>query len=207
MQITPTHLLVAVDLAATFVFALEGASAGVVAGLDVFGVLVIAFVTALVGGIVRDLLLGQAPPAALRTIRYPLTALAGGLAVVLVYQLINSITPWVLTGLDAAGLSLFAVAGAAKALDYRSNVVTAILLGAITAVGGGVVRDMMLNEVPIVLRAHIYAVAALAGAAVVVGVDRFRCPRALSMSLGAGVCFLLRILSVWQHWNLPRVNG
>ena len=207
MPIKPTTLLSTVDLGATFVFAIEGAAAAAAAGLDLFGVLVVAFATSLAGGIVRDLLLGEAPPEALRSVRYPVTAFAGGAVVIVVYQLVNSISSWIITGLDAVGLSLFAVAGAAKALNHRSTALTAIMLGTITAVGGGVVRDILLNEVPVVLRANIYAVAALTGAAVLVGADRLRWPRVWSMSLGAAVCFLLRILSASQHWNLPRVNA
>jgi uncharacterized membrane protein YeiH len=206
LVITPAKLLTAVDLAATAVFALEGAAAGVIAGLDVFGMLVIAFCTALVGGIARDLLLGDTPPAALRSIVYPVVAFAGGAVVFISYQVVNSIPSWLLTGLDAAGLSLFAVLGARKALDHRLNGLAAALLGTVAAVGGGVVRDVLLNRVPIVLTAHVYAVAALAGAAVVVIGQKLGWARTAGLAAGAAACFALRIVSVTQHWNLPRVH-
>lgn len=207
MRITPSALLKWTDLAATLVFAVEGASAAVVAGLDVFGLLVIAFVTALVGGIIRDVLLGDTPPASLRSVDYAGFAFLGGAGVFLAYQFVSSIPSWLLTTLDAAGLGLFAVTGAAKALDHGMNELVAVLLGTITAVGGGVVRDMMLNRVPVVLHEHVYAVAALSGALVMVAGTRISRSRPIAMAAGAAACFLLRIVSAWQEWNLPRVHG
>jgi uncharacterized membrane protein YeiH len=111
----------------------------------------------------------------------------------------------VIVGLDAAGLALFAVAGAEKALDYDINPFLAVLMGGITGVGGGTVRDVLLAQVPAVLRADVYAVAALAGAAVLVAGLKLGGPRILMAILGAVVCFGLRVVAVWQHWNLPRV--
>jgi uncharacterized membrane protein YeiH len=107
--------------------------------------------------------------------------------------------------LDAMALALFAVAGTEKALDYKLNPFIAALLGTVTAVGGGTVRDIFLAQVPRVLNVDIYATAALAGAAVVVACRKLKFPPVWSAVLGGSVCFLLRVVAVWQHWSLPKV--
>ena len=205
MRITTGRVLTGADIAATWLFAVEGAITARYADLDVFGVVVIAFVTALVGGIIRDVLIGYTPPASLRGALYPLTAFAGAAVVMALDQFVDRIPIGLLQLTDAAGLALFAVVGAMKALDFDIHAFTAALLGAVSAVGGGVVRDVLLNTVPGVLRQDIYAVAALAGAAVTVLARRWHAARAVAMTLGFVVCFLLRIVSLWQGWNLPRL--
>jgi uncharacterized membrane protein YeiH len=107
--------------------------------------------------------------------------------------------------LDAAGLALFAVAGAGKALEYGITPLLAILMGAVTGAGGGTVRDVLLAQVPGVLHSDVYASAALAGAAVVAVGMKLKMPRGLAMTLGAAFCFVLRMVAVWRHWNLPKV--
>ncbi len=200
---TPRHLLAAVDLVATAVFALEGALVGIVAELDVFGVLVIGAVTATGGGIVRDVLIGDIPPAALRQHRYLAAALGGGLLAIAFQGVIGEIPSWLLTGLDAAGLALFAVAGTAKALQFGLLPIMAAIMGTITGVGGGTLRDIFLGEVPAVLRADIYAVAALAGALIVLLVRRAGGPLWAAMTVGAAVTFTFRVAAVAGDWNLP----
>jgi len=198
------RLLTTVDLLATAVFALEGALIGIDFRLDVFGVLVIAIVTATAGGVLRDLLIGDVPPASIRNVRYPVTAVAGGAVAILIGSLITGLTPsWVLTGLDAAGLSLFAVAGAAKAADAGLVLPMCAVMGALTAVGGGTVRDVLLGRVPTVLRSDIYAVAALLGAAVMLALGRAGLRRPVAMAVGAAACFGLRVAAVAGRWNLP----
>jgi len=198
------RLLTTVDLLATAVFALEGALIGIDFRLDVFGVLVIAIVTATAGGVLRDLLIGDVPPASIRNVRYPVTAVAGGAAAILIGSLITGLTPsWVLTGLDAAGLALFAVAGAAKAADAGLVLPMCAVMGALTAVGGGTVRDVLLGRVPTVLRSDIYAVAALLGAAVMLALGRAGLRRPVAMAVGAAACFALRVAAVAGRWNLP----
>lgn len=206
MRITAGRLLTLADQSATFLFAVEGALAAVLVGLDLFGILVIAFVSALVGGIIRDLLIGYTPPAALRGASYPVIAFAGGVLVFLLHQTVQEIPTGLLLWSDAAGLALFAVVGATKAMDFRLNPLVAALLGMVSAVGGGVVRDILLNTVPAILRTDIYAVAALAGAATTVLALRLGAPRAVAMALGFAVCFLIRIISAWRGWNLPRIG-
>jgi uncharacterized membrane protein YeiH len=196
-------LLSAVDLAATAVFALEGGLAGIVAGLDVFGVLVIGVVTATAGGVIRDVLIGDVPPAAVRHGRYLAAALTAGGVAIGFQQLVTHIPSWLLTGLDAAGLALFAVAGTAKALDFGLSAGMAAIMGTVTGVGGGTVRDLLLNEIPAILRSDIYAVAALAGAVVMVLVIRVGATRWIAMTAGAVAAFALRVAAAAGDWNLP----
>lgn len=194
------------DLAGTFVFAIEGAMVAIRGQLDLFGVLVLAFATAVGGGIIRDLLLGATPPAALRDWRYAAIAFAAGAATFVLYSAVHAIPAWIVDGLDAAGLALFAVAGTGKALEFGITPLIAVLLGTVTGVGGGTIRDVLLAQVPMVLRADIYATAAMAGAAVMVLGRWLRLPTPLAAAMGGSVCFGLRVVSVWQHWSLPHAT-
>jgi uncharacterized membrane protein YeiH len=204
---TSDTLLLAVDFLGTLVFAIEGGVAAARANLDLLGALVLAFVTALGGGIIRDVLIGAIPPNSIRDWRYGATAFFGAIVAFFLHSLVLEIPASFLTMLDAAGLALFAVAGAEKALNYKIHPFLAILMGGITGVGGGTVRDVLLAQVPTVLRADVYATAALAGAAVVVIGLRLKLPRTPVAICGISVCFLLRMVSVWRHWNLPRLAG
>jgi uncharacterized membrane protein YeiH len=193
------------DFGGTFVFAVEGATAAIRAGLDFFGVMVLSFATALAGGVLRDLLIGAAPPASIRNWRYPVTAFIAGAFTFCFHTWILRIPYPVIIGLDAAGLSLFAVAGTEKALEYGISPFVAALMGTVTGVGGGTIRDIFLAQVPAVLRSDIYATAALAGALVMLAFRRLKFSPAQAGVCGGLVCFLLRVVSVWRHWNLPRV--
>ncbi|HQX79202.1 MAG TPA: trimeric intracellular cation channel family protein [Steroidobacteraceae bacterium] len=197
-----TTLLV-LDLVGTFVFALAGATAGVRRRLDIFGVLVLSLVTASAGGVARDLLIGAVPPAALQDWRYFAAAMLAGIITFLWYPTIERLrTP--VRMFDAAGLALFAVAGAEKSLDFGLHPLMAALLGMLTGIGGGMLRDILLAEVPAVLRSDLYAVAALAGAAVVVAGDALQWSSSLSALAGAILCFVLRMLAIRFDWHLPR---
>jgi uncharacterized membrane protein YeiH len=200
-------LLFAVDLAGTLVFAMEGATASIRGDLDFFGLMVLAFATALGGGIVRDLLIGAVPPGAIRDWRYGAMAFLGGAVVFFLYGTVREIPVPLIMVLDAAGLSLFAVSGAGKSLAYQIQPFVAVLMGTITGVGGGTIRDVLLAQIPTVLRAEIYAVAVLAGAAVMVIGLMLRNSPTLMATAGGVVCFVLRIVSVWQHWSLPRITS
>ena len=198
-------LLQSFDLLGTFVFALEGAMAAIRGDLDFLGLLVLAFVTAVGGGMVRDVLLGAVPPVAIRDWRYGAVAFTGAVAVFFFFHWVQRIpVQWMIT-LDAAGLSLFAIAGTEKALESKIHPLMAVVLGGITGVGGGTIRDLLLAQVPSVLRKDVYAAAALAGALVMVVGLQAKLPRALMMPLGGVVCFLIRMVSVARHWNLPRL--
>lgn len=197
-----TTLLV-LDLVGTFVFALAGATAGVRRRLDIFGVLVLSLVTASAGGIARDLLIGAVPPAALADWRYFAAAMLAGVITFLWYPTIERLrTP--VRMFDAAGLALFAVAGAEKSLDFGLHPLMAALLGMLTGIGGGMLRDILLAEVPAVLRSDLYAVAALAGAGVVVAGDALHWSSNVSALAGAVLCFVLRMLAIRFDWHLPR---
>jgi uncharacterized membrane protein YeiH len=197
------RLLFALDLMGTAVFAVEGTTRGIGAHLDIFGVLVLAFCTALGGGVIRDVLIGAVPVAALRDWRYPVVAFVAGGIAFLMYGLITRIPSMLLTTLDAAGLALFAVAGAEKALMFGMHGFIAVLLGTITGVGGGTVRDLLLAQVPGILRVDVYATAAMAGATMLVIGLRLRLSPAEAAILGAAACFALRMIAVLRHWNLP----
>jgi uncharacterized membrane protein YeiH len=195
-------LVLTLDLLGTFVFALSGAVAGVRRRLDLFGVLVLSFVAANSGGIVRDVLIGATPPAAIRDWRYLAASLLAGVLIFFWYPSIKRLRSPVLI-FDAAGLALFCVAGAQKALVFGLSPVAAALLGMLTGVGGGVARDVLLSEIPAVLRSDIYAVAALAGAAVMVTGDALGVPGAVSACAGAALCFGLRLAAIKLDWHLP----
>ncbi len=190
------------DLGGTFVFALSGAMAGVKHRLDLFGVLVLSFAAASAGGITRDVLIGAVPPAAIGDWHYLGVSLLAGL--VTFHSPLRISARWnpVLV-FDAAGLALFAVTGASKALAHGLNPVTAALLGMLTGVGGGMARDLLLAQVPAVLRADLYAVAALLGAAVVVAAHLLQLPAGPAAILGAALCFGLRVLAIRHRWQLP----
>jgi len=205
-MITTKTLVLVLDLAGTFVFALSGAMAGVRRHLDLFGVFVLSFVAANSGGILRDILIGATPPAAISDWRYLAASLAAGAIVFLWSPVIEKLqTP--VRMFDAAGLALFAVAGAQKALAYGLDPVMAALLGMLTGIGGGIVRDVLLTEVPMVLRADLYAVAALAGAIVVVVGVALAWPSTPVAIFAAILCFGLRMMAVRRGWQLPVARG
>jgi uncharacterized membrane protein YeiH len=171
----------------------------------VFGVGVLAFVAGNAGGVTRDLLIGAVPPAAIQDWRYIAVSLAAGGVTLLGYWNIKRLRPIVLL-LDAAGLGLFAVAGTQKALAFGVNPFVAALLGMLTGIGGGVLRDLLVNEIPIVLRADLYALAALAGAGVVVAGQLLHWSPAPTTITGATLCVGMRLVAIRRGWNLPAAN-
>jgi uncharacterized membrane protein YeiH len=190
------------DLTGTFVFALSGALAGVKRELDLFGVLVLSFAAANSGGITRDLLIGVVPPGAIGDWRYLGVSLFAGVITFYFSSLIVRMSNPVLV-FDAAGLAFFAVAGASKALDHGLNPVMAIVLGMVTGIGGGMVRDVLLAEIPTVLRAELYAVAAMVAAAIVVVGRLLQLPVAAVTALALMACFSLRVMAIRHGWRLP----
>jgi len=202
LLLSTATLLLALDLIGTFVFALSGAASGVNNKLDAFGVGVLAFVAGNAGGVTRDLLIGSVPPAAIKDWRYVAVSLAAGAVTFVWYRNVKRLQSIVLL-LDAAGLALFAVAGTEKALAFGINPFVSALLGMLTGIGGGVIRDLLVNEIPVVLRADLYALAALAGAAVVVAGHLARWPPTATTIAGAILCFGLRIIAIRRGWNLP----
>jgi uncharacterized membrane protein YeiH len=197
----PTLLLV-LNLAGTFVFGLSGGLAGVDARLDAFGMVVLAVVVGLAGGIIRDLLIGI-PPQTFRDWRYLAAAGAAGLVTFLAYRALERLERPILI-LDAGGLALFCVTGASTALDHHVGAVDAIVLGAITGVGGGMLRDILLGEIPVVLRTGLYAIPALIGAAIVVGASKSGTHNLAFPIVGAAVCFVIRLAGLHFDLNVPR---
>ncbi|HEX5557235.1 MAG TPA: TRIC cation channel family protein [Gaiellales bacterium] len=200
----PTLLLV-LNLLGTFVFGLSGGLAGVQARLDAFGIVVLAVVVGLAGGITRDLLIGIAPQT-FRDWRYLAVAGGAGLVTFGAHRLLERLERPILI-LDAGGLALFCVTGASTALEHRLGAVDAIVLGAITGVGGGVLRDILLREIPVVLRAGLYAIPALIGAAIVVAASKSGTHNLAFPLLGAGVCFAIRLAGLYLDLNVPLAPG
>ena len=195
---TFVHIL---DLGGTFVFAISGAVAAVNRRLDIFGILVLSFVTGNFGGITRDLLIGAVPPAALTDRRYLLVSVLAGLITFFWYADVDRLRSPVLL-FDAVGLSFFAVASAPKAITFGLNPVMSALLGMLTGIGGGMTRDVLLTEIPQVLRSDLYAVAALAGAASVVIGDMLGLSYGVSALAGGALCFGLRFMAIRHGWHL-----
>lgn len=197
--------LLVLDLIGTFVFALSGAVAGIRDRLDLFGVLVLSIAAASAGGIMRDLLIGSVPPAAISDWRYLAAALLAGLVVFFGYPISERLRNFrnQILIFDAAGLALFAVVGTQKALGYRLNPVMAALLGVLSGIGGGMLRDVLRAQIPTVLRSELYAVAALAGASVVVLGYVLTLPPAQTAVAGAALCFGIRFIAIRRGWRLP----
>jgi uncharacterized membrane protein YeiH len=197
--------LLVLDLIGTFVFALSGGLAGVKERLDLFGVLVLSFAAASAGGIMRDLLIGSVPPAAISDWRYLAVSLLAGLVMFFWFprsERLHKLSNFVLI-FDGAGLALFAVAGTQKALGYGLNPMMAALLGMLTGIGGGMLRDVLVAQVPTVLRSELYAVAALAGASVVVTGHVLNFPPTAMAISGAVLCFGIRLVAIRRGWRLP----
>jgi len=192
----------AMDLAATFVFAISGATRGVRKQLDLFGVLVVAWVAAVAGGMARDLLIGAVPPAAIANWRYLAVTVVAGLVGFFASDVIARLRTPVLL-FDAAGLCLFAVTGTQKALAYGLSPLMAAMLGMVTCIGGGVARDLLTLQIPTVLRSELYAVAALAGAGTISLGFWLGLPSLPVTLAGAGLCLFLRLMSIYRGWRLP----
>lgn len=194
-------LILVLNLAGTFVFGLTGGLAGVRARLDLLGVIVLAFAVGLAGGVIRDLMIGV-PPVTFRDDGYLAVVTAAGIVSFLARPMLDRVDG-PLTFLDAIGLGLFCVTGASAALDYGVGPVQSVILGAVTGVGGGVVRDVLLREIPIVLRAGLYAVPALVGATVVVVADQTGGHSVLFPILAVVICVAIRLIAVRRGIGLP----
>src|SRR3954469_23760243 len=196
-------LLLALDLTGTFAFALNGALTALrTARLDIVGVVTLGIITAIGGGIIRDVLIGAPPPATFSDWRYLAVAAGGGLVAFFAGRRLERLnTP--ITLLDAAGLSLFAVTGASKALALGLGPAQAVILGAVTAVGGGTLRDVLIRQIPSVLSSGLYAIPALVGAAALVVVTKLGV-YGLGTAVGAGaVCFVIGVVGVRFDLNAP----
>jgi uncharacterized membrane protein YeiH len=194
-------LLLWLNLVGTFVFGLSGGLAAVRGGLDIFGVVVLSGVVALAGGITRDLLIGT-PPETFRDSRYLAAVAAAGLLCFFVGFALDRIQRGVLV-FDAVGLAVFCVTGASKAVHFGLGPAQAVVLGAITGIGGGMLRDVLLRETPTVLRHELYAIPALLGAGVVVGAHKAGSLSPVFPILGACLCFGTRMIGLHYGLDAP----
>lgn len=204
---TASSTFLIVDLTGTFAFALNGALTALrVVRVDIVGVVTLGMCTALGGGIVRDILLDALPPATFSDWRYLTVAAVGGLVAFVFGRHLDRVAKPILI-LDAAGLSLFAVSGALKGLEFGVGFSQAVILGTITAVGGGTLRDVLVREIPSVLTSGLYAIPALLGALVVVAADRLGAAGLPAALVAAGVCFVIRMVGVRYDLNAPVPPG
>ena len=205
--ITEPPLLLVLDLTGTFAFGLNGALTAVrTARLDVVGVVTLGMITALGGGVIRDVCIGSVPPATFRDWRYFALAIGGALIAFALSKWLARLET-LITVFDAVGLSVFAVIGTSKAVEFNLGIGPAVLLGVVTAVGGGTIRDTLLGQVPTVLRSELYAIPALIAAAITVitiHLDVYGLPAA---SAAAAACFIIRMLGVRFGLNAPRPPG
>ncbi|MDT0630823.1 TRIC cation channel family protein [Rubrivirga sp. S365] len=199
-------MLTVLDFVGTFVFAASGALRGVQHRLDLLGVAVVAVATGVGGGLVRDVLLGATPPAALVDERYLVVCLAGAALAAAAAATLVRLRPAVQLA-DAVGLGVFAAMGAAKGAAFGLGPLGVILMGGLTATGGGVIRDVLVLEVPSVLRHDLYATAALAGGAVYAGGAALGIASEVGLGAAAAVATGLRLLAMWRGLRLPRPAG
>ena len=206
MSTEPAPILIVFDLVGIFVFAITGALVAVRKTLDVFGVLFLAGATGLGGGFIRDVLIDATPPAALQDWRYLLVPVGAGLLTFWYHPAIGRAERSI-TVLDAFGLGLFCVTGALKALEYGLGFVPSVLMGTITGIGGGIVRDLLAGRVPAVFRGELYATPAMAGATLGVAGAHTDLPMVLVAFVGACACTGWRLLAMWRHWQAPIPTG
>jgi uncharacterized membrane protein YeiH len=204
---TEPPLLLALDLTGTFAFGLNGALTAVrAARLDVVGVVSLGMITALGGGVIRDVLIGAVPPATFVDWRYFALAVGGALLAYAFSRLLDRLD-MPITVLDAAGLSTFAVIGAGKALDHGLGVGPALALGVVTGVGGGTIRDALILQIPSVLRSDLYAIPALVAAGITVAAVKAGLYALPSALLAVAACFVIRMLGVRYQLNAPGPLG
>ena len=200
------NTITVLDWGGTLVFALSGGLLGVKKGFDLFGVLFLSFVVAVMGGMVRDVLIGSLPPTAITEIHYFLIAIGGGLITFYWSRRLMSLQHQI-SLFDAVGLGLFAVVGTQKAIEHGINPLMAAVMGMLTGIGGGMTRDVLAGDTPFVLRSDLYALAALAGGAVVSAGQLVGAPPFYSMVLGASVCMFLRLMAIYRGWRAPLPRG
>ncbi len=197
------NIIYILDLVGTAAFAASGAWVGVRKHMDLFGVLVLGVVTAVGGGTLRDLLLGDIPPFSLKDETYICIAITISL-IVFINRVKFEAFEKPLLYFDAIGLGTFVVIGTTKALDFQLGFLGAVLMGVMTGTAGGVIRDILANQVPLILRREIYASACVAGGAILVGLEHFGTGRPVAALLAAGTVIVVRLLAIRYDWGLPK---
>jgi uncharacterized membrane protein YeiH len=203
----PSSTVAVADYVGIFVFAVSGGLVAVRKGLDIFGVLVLAGTTALAGGFLRDVLIGATPPAALADWHHLIVPIAAGLLTFYFHPAVSRLER-IMNFFDAAGLALFCVAGALKAMDFGLGPLPATIMGMVTAIGGGMVRDVLSGRIPTVLQQQqLYATPAAAGAAVAAFGHELGLPQLVLGVIGGILCFVWRVLAIWKEWKAPLPRG
>ncbi|MQM28677.1 trimeric intracellular cation channel family protein [Glycomyces sp. NEAU-7082] len=204
MEIAPSALTLAAELLGTAVFAASGASSAVGKRLDLFGVVVIGTLCALGGGAVRDILI-DARPLVLTDWRYPLVAVVASLVVFRFHPALSRMRPTMLV-LDAAGLALFTVVGTMKGLDHGFAVYAACIVGVLSGIGGGILRDVLVQEIPAVLREDFYAMAAAVGSVIVAVGARWESAIGhwTLMLIAIATIFVVRLVAIRYRWEAPK---
>jgi uncharacterized membrane protein YeiH len=198
--------LVVLDLTGIFFFAVAGALVAVRKNLDLFAALVLGGITGLGGGFIRDVLIGATPPAALTDWRYLLVPVLAGLLTFAFHPAVSRLER-VVTLFDAFGLAVFCVTGALKAVEFGLGPVPAALMGMVTGIGGGMIRDVLVGSVPVIFEGVLYATPALAGAAVAVLLDRAGLPFLVVAAAGFSTCLTWRLLALVRGWRAPLPKG
>lgn len=198
--------LVALDLTGIFFFAVAGALVAVRKNLDVFAAVVLGGVTGLGGGIIRDVLIGASPPSALTDWRYLVVPIVAGLLTFTFHPTVGRLER-VVTLFDAVGLAVFCVTGALKAVELGLGPMPAALMGMVTGVGGGMIRDVLVGSVPVIFEGALYATPALAGATVAVLLDRTDLPFIVVAAAGFATCLTWRLLALVRGWRAPLPRG
>ena len=198
--------LVVLDLFGVFVFALSGGFDGAKYKLDILGIMVLSIATGVGGGIMRDVLLGVNPPAAFTDETYLLTCLSAGLVAFFFSSRVERHFEWVRIA-DAIGLGVFAAIGAAKAIDHGLGWVGVLMISAMTATGGGMIRDLLVREIPMILRADFYASAAIIGGGTMLLTHELGLSEALQISISASAAILARFAAMKWGLSLPKARG
>jgi uncharacterized membrane protein YeiH len=196
------------ELIGLFTFATSGALLAIQKGFDVVGILVLAMLTALGGGILRDLVIGATPPAAFTDVMYVVVPVGAAVVTFFAHPLLRRLSFTVLL-FDAAGLGLFCVTGTLKALDFGLGPTQAVLLGVTTAVGGGVLRDITARETPTLLQSDssLYAIPAAVGAVAIAIAYRFHMPMDVVGTVAAVFVFAFRVVAMVRDWRAPSASG
>ena len=204
-----------VEIIGTIAFATSGAMVAINKRVDIFGVLVLSSITALGGGAIRDILIGATPPRMFSDYRYVMVAVIVSTLVFLIayifrdsYQQKAKAVDSVNNIFDAVGLGLFTVTGVQVAVDsgFGLNGILSVCLGVITGIGGGVLRDVMLKEIPFVLKKRIYALASIAGGTVYYNLQLMNFERTRAIVIAVLVTFIIRILATIFKLDLPKVK-
>lgn len=206
-------LLDIMELIGVAAFAISGAMLGVEKHMDIFGILVLAIITAFGGGVTRDLILNVVPPSMFQNSTCLIVAFVSGTIVFCLFRFAyNSCHCYgemfnqVVNIFDAIGLGIFAVSGCAVGIEngYGDNAFLCLVLGVLTGIGGGIIRDMMVGRVPVVLHKEVYALAALIGAAIYYYMTMAQMSAVSAIFTGALVTIAIRMLATYYKWKLPK---